>query len=289
MRKAAGWTVYVLFAVSLVAQDTGRPAFEVASIKANKSGIPGKLGMGFQPGRLTARNYTLKELIQGAYAFDGNQIFGGPSWIDDDRFDVEAKGDFTLAGFLPDAAGSPPRAYQMLGTRLVERFKLSVHTETRQLPIYALVMAHRDGEVGPRLRRSGIDCEAILAAIVQSGRPPAPPEPGKGPPCSGRPGPGRVTGNSLTMLQFANMLAPYTDRIVRDQTGMAGGFDWDLEWTPAAGEYGGPGPRDSVDRSSADGPSLFTALQEQLGLKLESTRGPVSVLVIDRAERPTED
>ena len=172
-----GWGRF--FSLALLAQGAQTPGFEVASIKANKSGINGKLGMGFQPGRLTARNYTLKELIQGAYGVDANQIVGGPNWIGVDRFDVEAKGDFSLGGFLPDAQGNAGLAYQMLQTLLRERFSLVVHPESRQLPIYALIIAN-DGKVGPRLLRSGIDCQAVLDAIVKSGRPATPPIPGKG-------------------------------------------------------------------------------------------------------------
>jgi uncharacterized protein (TIGR03435 family) len=281
-----GWTR--LFSLALLAQEAPAPAFEVASIKANKSGINGKLGMGFQPGRMTARNYSLKELVQGAFGVDANQIIGGPNWIGADRFDVEAKGAFTLAGFLPNADGNAGVAYQMLQSLLRERFRLVVHSESRQRPIYALTLAI-DGKLGPRLLRSGVDCQAVLDAIVKSGRPPAPPIPGQGSPCSGRSGPGSFTANAMTMSQMATTLAPYTDRAVRDQTGMTGTFDWVLEWTPTPGEYAGPGPSDGVDRSSGSGPSLFTALQEQLGLRLESTRGPVDVLVIDHVEKPTED
>jgi len=280
-----GWQRF--FSLALLAQGAPAPSFEVASIKANKSGVNGKLGMGFQPGRLTAKNYTLKELIQGAFGVDANQIVGGPNWIGADRFDVEAKGDFSLSGFLPDAQGNAGVAYQMLQALLTERFRLVVHSESRQLPIYALVAAN-DGRVGPRLLRSDVDCQAVLDAIVKSGRQLAPPNPEKGPPCSGRSGAGRVTANAMTMSQLATTLAPYTDRAVRDQTGMTGTFDWVLEWTPAPGEYGGPGP-DDIDRSTGSGPSLFTALQEQLGLKLQSTRGPVDVLVIDRVEKLMED
>ena len=152
-------------------------------------------------------------------------------------------------------------------------------------------MSRRDGKTGPQLHRSDVDCDGMLAAIVKSGRLPAPPEPGKGPPCSMRATPGRLTANASTLSQFAAALSPFTNRPVVDRTGPAGVFDLDLEWTPVPGEYRGPdgGGPNVVDQPADDVPSLFTALQEHLGLKLESTKGQVDVLVIDRAEQPTAD
>jgi uncharacterized protein (TIGR03435 family) len=292
--SVVGWSR--VFLVVLAAQDAKPPAFEVASVKPNKS-VDGRRGGVIQPGRFVRTNVTLRQLIQMAYsqqAFDRREIAGGPSWIDSDRFDIEAKFEDGLAGnlgrlYLPDGKGSPGLAYLMVRTLLTERFKLVVHSETRELPVFALLMAREDGRPGSQLQRSTVDCDAVLAEMAKTGKPTAPPNPVKGPPCSMGGGPGRLMGNALTMPQIANGLSPYVNRVVRDRTEMAGNFDVDLAWRPAPGEYGGSGPFDHNDPPGAEATSIFTALQEQLGLRLESTTGPVDVLVIDRAERPTED
>jgi uncharacterized protein (TIGR03435 family) len=292
--SVVGW--YRVFTVVLVAQDTMPPAFEVASVKPNNSGTT-RRGGGPQPGRFVQTNVTLRQLIQMAYsqqAFDRREIAGGPDWIDSERFDIEAKIDDGLAGnlgrlYLPDGKGSPGLAYLMVRTLLAERFKLVVHDETRERPVYALVMARDDRRMGSQLRRSAVDCDAVMAAIAANGRPPGPPKTGGAPPCSMGGGPGRLMGSALTMPQIANGLSPYVNRVVRDRTGIAGNFDLDLAWTPAPGEYGGIGPFDHNAPPTAEATSIFTALQEQLGLRLEATTGPVDVLVVDRAERPSVD
>jgi bla regulator protein blaR1 len=278
-----------------LAPDIGSPAFEVASVKPNKS-VDGRRGGSFAPGRFNQTSVTLRQLIQMAYgrqAFDVREISGGPSWIDSDRFDIVAKADGDLrALYLPDGKGSPGLAYLMLRTLLAERFRLVVHAETRELPVYALVMARRDGRTGPQLRRSDVDCAAITAAsaasVAKTGRLPASPGPGKGPPCSIGPRPGHLTGNAASLSQLAAVLSSSVNRVVLDRTGLTGAFDLNLDWTPDQP----PPPTDAaraIDRPADPGLSIFTALQEQLGLKLESTKGPVDVIVIDRAEQPTPD
>jgi len=188
--------------------------------------------------------------------------------------------------YVPDGKGGPGRAYQMLRALLEERFKLAVHNEVREMPIYALVLARKDGVIGSRLVRSDVDCDKALAdlaaALAKTGKPPAV-EPGQGPPCSTGGSPGTFVGNDITMTMLADSLsesirrADTVDRIVVDRTGLTGNFDVRLEWT--------------VDELStvSQGASIFTALQEQLGLKLEPSRGQVDVLVVDRAEKPTSD
>jgi uncharacterized protein (TIGR03435 family) len=273
-----------------------RPEFEVASVKANKS-EQGRGSFVPRPDRFTETNVTLRQLIQGAYgrrAFDTRQIVGGPGWIDSDRFDVTAKikdgAGNLLQLYVTDGKGSPGLAYLMLRTLLEDRFKLAVHSDVRELPIYALVLARTDGRLGPKLVRSDIDCDKALAeqadAMLKTGRLPARP-PGQGPPCSTGGPPGKFQGNDVTMQMFADALtssvnrnslvSASVNRVVVDRTGLMGNFNLSLEWAP--------------DELSADcgGGSIFTALQEQLGLKLEPTRGPVDVLVIDHAEKPTPD
>lgn len=292
--SAVGW--YRVFTIVLVAQNASPPAFEVASVKPNTSG-PVQRGGGPQPGRFVRTNVTLRQLIQMAYsqqAFDRREISGGPDWIDSERFDIEAKIDDGQAGnlgrlYLPDGKGSPGLAYQMVKALLADRFKLVVHSETSDRPVYALVLARADRRMGPQLQRSAVDCDAVMAAIVANGRPPGPVKTGGAPPCSMGGGAGRLMGNALTMQQIGNGLSPYVNRVVRDRTGMAGNFDLDLAWTPAPGEYAGLGPFDHNAPAAAEATSIFTALQEQLGLRLEATTGPVDVIVVDRAERPLED
>jgi uncharacterized protein (TIGR03435 family) len=179
----------------------------------------------------------------------------------------------------------------MVRTLLEDRFKLTVHNETRELPIYALTLARSDGRLGPKLVRSDIDCEKALAELADSlrktGRLPTSPV-GQAPPCSTGGPPGKFVGNDITMQMFADVLtasvnrgrggvSSSVDRVVVDRTGLQGAFDITLEWTPD------DAPPD------VSGGSIFTALQEQLGLKLEPTRGPVDVIVVDRVEPPTPD
>jgi uncharacterized protein (TIGR03435 family) len=179
----------------------------------------------------------------------------------------------------------------MMQRMLADRFQLAVHTETRELPVYALTVARSNGRLGPNLRTAATDCEALIGQMLkgaQGGGPPpaAPQRPGGGPACGMRFDGRRVTAGGTSMAALARSLAGPVGRLVEDRTGLAGGFDFDFEFTvdPAAAPPGAPLPP-----PDANAPSIFTALEEQLGLKLEPTRAPVDVLVIDRAERPTEN
>jgi uncharacterized protein (TIGR03435 family) len=269
----------------------GGPAFEVASVKLNKSG-DGRVFFGMQPGgRFTATNVTLRMLIRNAYQLQDFQISGGPGWLASDRFDIVAKGDADFGGPFAAAQRQGPGPLQlMLRALLAERFKLTVHDETKDLPIYALVLARSDGRFGKDLHRSETDCAAVASAARGRGPvpPPGPPQPGERMPCGIRIGPGTMTIGGVPLSQFANSLSMFVGRVVTDRTGLTGNFDINLTWTP---DQGGPRPPGAPDLPPVDpnGPSIFTALQEQLGLKLDSQRGPVSVLVIDRAEHPTEN
>ena len=270
-------------------------AFEVASIKPNNSG-DGRVMMQNQPGRMTMTNVTLKLLIRQAYQLQDFQITGGPGWITSDHFDINAK---TPDGFAPTpgppAPGSGPGPMQlMLRALLAERFKLGVHNETKESPIYALIVARSDGKLGPSLRKSDTDCAAQFAAARGRGPlpPPALPQPGEPIPCGMRIGPGNLAMGGSPLSQFANSLAMFTGRVVLDRTGLAGNYDVTLTWTPDQMPQRPPGAPDPLINGVAidpNGPSLFTAVQEQLGLKLDSQRGPVDMLVIDRAEKPVEE
>lgn len=225
-------------------------------------------------GRFTSIGLTLKELIRISYGASAallpDQLVGGPDWMDKERFDITATGS-ALA--VPNA---PPRTiFLMLQRLLAERFQVQAHVETRQLPIYNLVRSQQDGRLGPQLKPSTAACRSVLIAPTTAQ--------GQIPLCGfTRVGPGILSGVNVTMSLLTGVLADRPDigRVVRDQTGLSGGFDLDLEFTPVTTATANDNP---------NVPGLFTALRDQLGLKLASARGPVEVLVIDRAERPTDN
>jgi uncharacterized protein (TIGR03435 family) len=255
---------------------SGRPTFDVASIKANKSGDRRVM---FQPqpgGRFTGHNMTLGVLINIAYQLKAHQMVGGPGWIDSEHFDIEAK-----------AEGNPPmdQMRPMLQSLLADRFKLVVHHETRQFPVYALVVS-KAGKTGPRLVLHSDDRKC---ADISAG-PPRPPSPGAPTPCGGMmAGPGHMATQKVTMEVFAGILGNYVDRIVVDQTGLTGVFDLDFEFTPLQTPVGIPRGPDSGAPDPSAPPLIFTAVQEQLGLKLEPQTSLVDVLVIDHVEQPSEN
>jgi uncharacterized protein (TIGR03435 family) len=299
-RAAALVAALAAGAVAIGAQAPQTPpaaplAFEVASIKPNNSG-DGRVMMQNQPGRFTATNITLKLLIRNAYQLQDFQITGGPGWIEKDRFDLVAKmpdGFQMPAG--PPAPGAGPGPIQlMMRALLAERFKLTAHTETKDSPIYALILARSDGKLGPEMKKSDVDCAAVFAAGRGRGAmpPPGPPQAGATVPCGVRIGPGLMNVGAGTMAQFATSLGMFAGRIVLDRTGLTGNYDFNLTWTPdqmAQRPPGAPEPLLNGVPVDVNGPSLFTAVQEQLGLKLDSQRGPVEILVIDRAEKPVEN
>ena len=247
-----------------------------------------------QPGgRFTATNVPLRDLIRFAYQLQNFQIVGGPDWLTSDRFDIVAKAE----GEVPSAPlGTAGPMQMMMRSLLEERFKVSVHQEKRDLPIYALVFARSDKKLGAKLQPSTVDCQAMMTAAMARGGPPlAPPPstPSGRPVCGMRSGPGQMMGGGFPLSQLASALSQMVQRVVVDRTELTGNFDLELTYTPDQMPQGPPGtpppgapPPPPID---PNGPSIFTALQEQLGLKLDSQRGPVDVLVIDRAERPTEN
>lgn len=268
------------------------PAFEVASIKPNKSN-DGRIMLGMQPGgRFTATNATLRLLVRQAYGLQDFQIVGGPTWLDGDHFDIVAKAEGDIQPTLPGTTGP---LQLMLRALLVERFKLVAHSETRDLPIYALVLARTDGKLGPSLAKSTTDCAAMAAARGRGGVPPALPPgplaPGQRPMCGIMIGPGKMGGGGFPLSQLANTLGQMVQRTVVDRTGLTGIYDFDLTWTPDQVQQGTGGGPPLINGAPIDpnGPSIYTAVQEQLGLKLDSQRGPVDVVVIDSVAQPTPD
>ena len=260
--------------------DSTQLMFEVASIKPDKSGDDRSYASLYPGGRFSITNTSLKGLILSTYRFDITRVLGGSSWIDADRFDIEAKSQ----------EGNNPTQEQlnaMMKTLLADRFQLRVHEESRQLPVYALVKP-KTGSVGSRLRRaSAADCAT----------PEAPPEKGPRPTANsnGQPWCGRVvfgpagwSARSVTTEQIAKALEPFVGRIVLNRTNIGGLLDVNLEFNPRF-LASPPNDLDGSVRQTDAGVSVFTAVQEQLGLKLETTTSPANVLVIDHAERPTEN
>jgi bla regulator protein blaR1 len=261
----------------------GTVTFSAASIKKHV-GVAGGSFVGRQPGgRLAATAATLRELIEFAYRLQRYQLVGGPTWIEQDRWDVAATLEAPPARVAPGAVDDTMLALRAL---LRDRFRLSVRAETRDQPIYALTLARTDGRLGPQLVRSPIDCEALIADVLRTGGQP-PPEARS---CGVRGRVGSIQAGGSTTRELAEALSTRLLRAVIDRTGLAGPWDITLTYTAdpsqiAPGTFA-PGTEPQFDPG---GPSIFTAMQEQLGLKLESTRGPVDVLVVERADPATEN
>jgi uncharacterized protein (TIGR03435 family) len=259
--------------------------FDAASVRQNKSGDGNSNGQ-TTADRVTFRNTSLKRMLLHAYPIQEAQLTGGPGWLDSDRFDVVAKA----------AAGtSQAELSAMLQNLLRERFAMKLHIETRSLPIYALTLARSDGQLGPNLHVAG--CESYSSGQGPCGTPGATGPGGSytesrdvGGGGGGGMSVGRAPGTGASMMMkgttmpsLAGALSGMLKRPVIDRTGLDGRFELSLRYTM-------PGAPASTDSDSTQrAPELFTALQEQLGLKLEATRGPVEVLVIDSAEHPTND
>jgi uncharacterized protein (TIGR03435 family) len=277
--RSIGAAVAVAAVAVFAAGQAPRPSFEAASIKTNTSNSP-IVRLSTPTGRFSGLNVTLHMLLRSAYELPDFRMIGGPAWIDMDRFDVEA-----TAG----ASVSFEQIRAMERTLLAERFHLKTHTETRELPVYVLSIARRDGKLGDQIKASGAEC---LPMKPPAGAPPPPPPPA-GPTPAGAPQcpsmlmNGNVSGRKLTIAQLATTLSLFVNREVIDRTSLTGVFDLDLRWLPDQLPFVAPGtPPPPVDTTA---PPLLTAIQEQLGLKLESSRGPVEVLVIDSVEKPVEN
>jgi uncharacterized protein (TIGR03435 family) len=221
----------------------------------------------------------LRVLIADAYGIPPARVQGGPEWIGAASADVRFIGGdrFDIQAQLPEAA-SGAQVPGMLRALLIERFRLRAHVEMRDAPVYVLLLARADGRPGEQLRRAAFDCEALDSAR----KPPLEANAGEPPRCANEIG-GSLIGRGQRIGTLVRMLALFADRPVVDMTGLTGAFDFDLQFpglnTPLGGRGGGPAPE--------TGEALFTALREQLGLKLEPSRSPIEFLVVDAVERPT--
>jgi uncharacterized protein (TIGR03435 family) len=263
---AAGSTTAV-YAVTAQTITAPSPSFEVTSVKPSTA-ADRQIIMVMRPGgRFTSRNIPLRLLIRTAYQIQDDQIVDAPDWIRTERFDL-----------LATASGTPGmgEAVEMLKSLLADRFKLRLHTDRRELPVYNLVRAE-NVTVTPGFKPT--ECPPPEDDLRQ-------PRPCAG---IGNP-PGQLILHGTGMAQFQAFLSPVVNRVVVDRTGLDGRYDIDLRFTPDRPQpAGGAAAPDRAAAGDPDIPTIFTAVQEQLGLKLESGRAVVDVLVVDDVTRPEPD
>ena len=264
---------------------TDAPAaeFEVASVKINKSG-DNQTRFNFVGGRIDVINMQLRGIIQSAYRVPANQLVNVPGWVNGTRVDIIAKADPKY---------SVQELQSMLQPLLIDRFKLKFHREMRDVDVYTLTLANPDGRLGPKLQKSDTNCEELGAQPRSSL---APPKPGELPACGTVPGgPGRMIFRGFGMGPFVQILSLTTrGRQVIDETGLPGGYNIDLQYTPEALSAAGLAARGGAPPPQAaqvdpNGPDLFTAIREQLGLKLEGKKMALEVMVVDNIQPPVED
>jgi bla regulator protein blaR1 len=289
MRTSSIFAAVALVAIVAAAQTPApRPlgeVFEVASIKLNRDGGPISGLRRLPGGRFEVTNMPLAFLIAFAYQLQPFELQGGPSWMESDRWDVIAK----IAGDPPRTAPDTPDA-MMMATRalLAERFKLVVRKDTREIDVYLLVRTNADGRLGPGLQQSATDCQAVQKAADEAGKG-GPPAPSPNTPdrmiCGMHVSVGRVQFGGRPLSTFTNVLTTLTQRRIVDRTGLVGDWQFDISFAPPPPALPGPEP----PTPDPDAPSLFTVLQERLGLKLQAARIPMPVMVVDHAERPVQD
>ena len=280
LAAVAGAALAAMTAIAVVGQ-TERPRFEVASVKPTGSRGGGRMRP--FPGRLTA-SAPLRVLMQAAYHVQSFQIVGGPEWVELDGYAIDAK-----------ASGNPEHAQMMLMLQslLEDRFQLRLHRESREMPVFALVPA-RDGlKLPPPREGSCVEETDLLGPLADPGARMQPPGqgPASAPRCGGidvplEAGGARMRGGKVPMAEFVRVLSRVLGRTVADRTGFSGIFDVNLGFLPDDSTPGLPPPPPGTISGGNASPSIFSAVQ-QLGLRLESAKGPVEVLVIDHVERPS--
>lgn len=236
-----------------------RPVFEVASIKPSNPDAQGKL-FTVRGRQVMTINTTVNDLITFAYGVHVRQVASGPAWLETDKYDVTGQ---------PDAEGVPNQAQlrHLIEQLLVDRFKLTFHRDKKELSVYAIVV----GNKGPTLTKSAANPNGLPSLLFR--------------------GLGVLPASNASMADLAMVMqSAVLDRPVVDQTGLAGRYDFTLTWTPDETQFLSMGVRIPPRAPDAPGPAgLFTAIQEQLGLKFESTRAPVDVIVVDKIERPSQN
>jgi uncharacterized protein (TIGR03435 family) len=272
---AAVVTAVALAGEIVTAQSAGTGRFDVASVKPNDSGSTQSASFVQPGGRYTATNVTVRTLVKAAYGLHDSQLIGGPNWLDRERFDIAAKAEGYDA---PSAFRDQARL--MLRPLLADRFKLVVRHEARDLPVYVMVLARKDGRFGAQFRRSPVDDCSGPPKAMQTATGASEPEIPL--PCGAEVyRPGHLAARGMRPSILALNISRWADRVVVDRTRLDGTFDWDVQWVP---------DNLSTDATTAlEGPSLFSALREQAGLRLERGRASVDVLIVEAVERPDPD
>jgi uncharacterized protein (TIGR03435 family) len=259
---------------------TDRWAFEVASVKRGVQTAGASLAVS-PGGRFTATGITLRRLIMYAYNVGSALTSGGGSWVDSEKYEIVAKAP---EGSIPDLVGrqleligqksgglgwmanadneSARRLRQMVQTLLAERFQLKTHPETKEMGVYILQPAKN----GPKIHEASAESSPRVSFVM-----------------------GELTFRSTPISFLVTLLTELTGRKVLDETGLKGNYDFSLQWMPDRAARGATPPGNGAPSADLSGPSLFTAVQEQLGLRLEPAKRAVEALVIDHAERPTEN
>lgn len=248
------------------------PAFEVASVKPNNAGRMGYQRFILQAGdRLTSENFLLLNFITEAYLNKHAELIDPPNWITEERYDINAKAEKPV---------SRDEMRLMLRSLLADRFKLAVHTENREGEIFALVIARKDGKLGPHLRPAAKTCAELRAETESPDADPC----GVGS-IANVLFRGTMRARGFRLSDVMGRMQREAGRRIVDKTGLTGAFDWELTFTPAV--FTNPNfPPERLGGVDPDGPSIFTALQEQWGLKLEPQKDVGKVLIIDHVERP---
>ena len=265
----AAATAAVMGTIALGPVDAQGPQFEAAVLRVNRSGDRGT-SIGQRPGgQYIMTNGTIALLLLNAFGPQNGEIVGAPPWVTSDRYDLLATANATTTS---------DDLRLMLRALLAERLKLQAHLEPREQPVYFLVAARDDRRLGPQIARTSRDCAAVDAADrAGTPRPQLEPPTNGAPPCGLRVNDGEMLAGGKTMDELAGNLGRLAGRPVFNRTSLDGYYDLTLKFS-----------RDQ-DSANPDAPSIFTALQEQLGLKLEPGRAPLGTLVIDQIERPSEN
>lgn len=262
----------------LGAQGQPRLVFDVASVRPSQPGAPSATLRRLPDGSFSATNQTLSSFLTLAYQIQIFQLVGAPTWVSTERWDIEAK---TRGTVPPQSSDQAPSDLLMLRALLEDRFQLVTRREVRNTSVYALVAERNDGRLGPQIRRSPDDVCARMRAAASAAAAAAPPDTPRecglrGDGLGGTAATFRARG--VLLSDFVRTLSGQVQRIVVDRTGLAGEWDFDLAFMPLR-------LKPTVGDPASESASIFTALREQLGLKLESIEAPVEVLVIERVER----